>query len=88
MTDQLSTTRTRAEPANGPAAMMRVSADLYGSEALARDLAVASRSLYRWIDGTHPVPAGILARTRQLLIARRQRLGMLIYVIRAQEGRA
>jgi hypothetical protein len=82
------TTRRRAQPAGGNAAIMRVAADFYGSEALARDLRVAARSLYRWIAGTHPVPSDVLRRTRLLMIDRRQRIGMLIHIIRATENRS
>lgn len=82
----IETTRARAQPEDGRAALMRKAADLIGSERLAKALGISSRSIYWMMSGQRPVKDGILADTRKLLIAQRQSIGDLVQEIRDEEG--
>jgi hypothetical protein len=80
------TTRDRAEPTEGRAALMRRAADLLGSERLAKALDISPRSLYYFMNGQRTVKDGVLADTRQLLIAQRQATGELLQDFREEEA--
>lgn len=84
----IETTRARAQPNEGRAALMRKAADLIGSERLAKALGISSRSIYWMMSGQRPVKDGVLADTRQLLIAQRQAIGDLVQEIRDEESPA
>ncbi len=66
--------------------LLRAAAGMYGAERLAYDLDVEPRSLHRWIDGTRSVPTKVPGQVRQLLIARRQSIVVLIQQLRIVEG--
>jgi len=70
--------------------LLRRAADYYGSEALAHDLGVSARALYRWMDGSRQPRSwpAVLTRTRVLVTDRRAQLGMLAQALRALEGMA
>lgn len=80
------TTRERAEPTEGRAALMRRAADLLGSERLAKALNMSPRSLYYFMNGQRTVKDGVLADTRQLLIAQRQATSELLQDFREEEA--
>ena len=63
-----------------PTLLSRAGEALHGPNwprALARDLRVAERTIYRWRDGSAPIPPGIRAELRELAIARGAELARL-----------
>lgn len=68
------------------AAAMRAAADVIGSEKLAQLLGMSARSIYWMMNGKRVVKDGVLADTRLLLIAHRQKTGDIIAAFRQIEG--
>ena len=68
--------------------IIRAARDLIGAAALAQRLKVSDRTVAYWIEGKRGYRDGVLAELRQILVDHRQRTGMLIQVIRAEEARA
>lgn len=82
------TTRVRAEPNEGRAALIRRAADLIGSERLAKTMRISPRSLYYWMNGQRPVKDSVITEIRLLLIEQRQAIADLLQDFREEEEAA
>ena len=66
------------------ARMMRGAGNVVGSEALARQLGVAPRTVYAMMSGERGVSDDVLHRTRLILIDHRSALSWLIGTVRSE----
>lgn len=67
------------------AQLMRSAGDLLGSERFAKLLDIKPRTVYSLMNGDRRVKDGQLADTRRALIEHRQKIHMLVALIRDEE---
>lgn len=78
----MSDTDTLSPPINKRTAIMKAAGVVIGPEQLAKQLRMSSRNIYHLMNGNRPVKDGVLRDTRELLMQRRQAIGMLLQGIR------
>jgi hypothetical protein len=67
--------------------LIRAAGNAIGSERFAQAIGVSPRTGYKLLSGAKPATPGILTDVRQALIEHRQRVGMLIQLIRDEEAK-
>lgn len=73
---------TLSPPIHKRNAIMKAAGVVIGAEELARRLSMSSRNIYHLMNGNRPVKDGVLRDTRELLMQRRQAIGLLLQGIR------